>query len=51
MPVPGSMLFIPTAITGSPSIGGQPLKLGSFVQLNTAVTVQPQVTCLVVRAD
>ncbi|KFY83618.1 hypothetical protein V498_07934 [Pseudogymnoascus sp. VKM F-4517 (FW-2822)] len=47
----GSMLFIPTVITGSATIAGQALKVGSYVELTSDVTVEPQVCCLVFRAN
>lgn len=47
----GSMLFIPTVITGSPTIAGQALKVGSYVELTSDVMVEPRVWCLVFRAN
>jgi len=51
LPVSGSMLFIPTTTTGSPTISGQALKVGSYVQLTEDVFVQPRVYCLVFWAN
>ena len=45
------MLFIPTVATGSPTISGQVLGVGTYVQLTKDVFVEPGVYCLVFLAN